>query len=52
MRSAKLIPLIAARKAKFFLHPDKIPKDLNEDQSLLLKTIWDVIQESADKEGL
>ena len=45
-------PSIAARKAKFFLHPDKIPKDLNEDQSLLLKTIWDVIQESADKEGL
>eukprot|EP00580_Thalassiosira_gravida_P005917 CAMPEP_0201652776 /NCGR_PEP_ID=MMETSP0493-20130528/44653_1 /ASSEMBLY_ACC=CAM_ASM_000838 /TAXON_ID=420259 /ORGANISM="Thalassiosira gravida, Strain GMp14c1" /LENGTH=305 /DNA_ID=CAMNT_0048129301 /DNA_START=115 /DNA_END=1032 /DNA_ORIENTATION=- len=25
----------ALRKAKFFLHPDKLPKDLTEDQSLL-----------------
>lgn len=32
--------------AKFFLHPDKLPKDLNGDQSLLFKTIWDVLQES------
>jgi len=33
----------ALRKAKFFLHPDKLPKDLTENQSLLFKTIWDVI---------
>ena len=36
----------AARKAKFFLHPDKLPNDLSEDQKTLFKTIWDVVQES------
>jgi len=35
----------ATRKAKFFLHPDKLPKDLTENQTLLLKTIWDVLQD-------
>ena len=35
----------AARKAKFFLHPDKLPKDLNENQTILFKTIWDVLQD-------
>ncbi|KAL3783908.1 hypothetical protein HJC23_007646 [Cyclotella cryptica] len=36
----------AVRKAKFFLHPDKLPRDLTENQSLLFKAIWNVIQES------
>ena len=36
----------AVRKAKFFLHPDKLPKDLTENQTLLFKTIWDVLQDS------
>jgi len=35
----------AVRKAKFFLHPDKLPKDLTENQTLLFKTIWNVIQD-------
>lgn len=39
----------AARKAKFFLHPDKLPKDLTENQTTLFKSIWDVIQESEAK---
>jgi hypothetical protein len=36
----------ANRKAKFFLHPDKLPNDLTENQKFLFKTIWDVISES------
>jgi len=35
----------AARKAKFFLHPDKLPKDLTENQTILFSTIWNVIAE-------
>ena len=35
----------AVRKAKFFLHPDKLPKDLTDNQTLLFKTIWDVLQD-------
>ena len=35
----------AVRKMKFFTHPDKLPEDLTESQTLLFKTIWDVIQE-------
>ena len=35
----------AVRKAKFFLHPDKLPKDLTEKQSTLFKSIWDTLQE-------
>ena len=38
-----------ARKAKFFLHPDKLPKDLSDDQTLLFKTVWDVITEQESK---
>lgn len=34
----------AVRKAKFFLHPDKLPKDLTDNQSLLFKTLWYVVQ--------
>jgi len=32
----------AVRKIKFFLHPDKLPKDLTEGQAFLCKTLWDV----------
>ena len=39
----------AARKAKFFLHPDKLPSDLTENQTILFKSIWDIIQESEAK---
>ena len=36
---------LAVRKAKFFLHPDKLPKDLTNDQTLLFKTLWGVLLE-------
>jgi len=39
--------LKAVRKAKFFLHPDKLPKDLTDNQSTLFKTLWDVIHEKS-----
>ena len=38
----------AVRKAKFFLHPDKLPKDLTENQTLLFKTIWDVLADRSE----
>ena len=36
----------AVRKAKFFLHPDKLPNDLTENQVFVLKSVWDVVQEA------
>jgi len=36
------------RNAKFFLHPDKLPKDLTENQTLVFKTLWDVIAEQEE----
>ena len=36
----------ASRKSKLFLHPDKLPNDLTENQDVLFKAIWNVIQES------
>jgi hypothetical protein len=38
----------AVRKMRFFLHPDRLPKDFNEQQTLLCRTLWDVISESWD----
>ena len=38
----------AVRKMRFFLHPDRLPKDFNEHQTLLCRTLWDVISESWD----
>lgn len=35
-----------ARKCKIFLHPDKWPTDLNDDQKFLLQSMWDVFGES------
>jgi hypothetical protein len=36
-----------ARRCKIFLHPDKWPTNLCDDQRFLLQSIWDVFQESA-----
>jgi len=32
----------AVRKLRFFLHPDKLPRDLNEEQSFMCKMLWDI----------
>ena len=33
----------AVRKIRFFLHPDRLPKDLNAEQSFAVKMLWDII---------
>lgn len=35
----------ATRKAKFFLHPYKLPHDLTVKQTQLFRTIWNELQE-------
>ena len=39
----------SVRKVRFFLHPDKLPKDLTEDQSFLCKLLWDVINDAFEE---
>jgi len=36
----------AVRKMRFFLHPDRLPKDFNDQQQLLCRTLWDVMTEA------
>merc|ERR1719491_570021 len=36
----------AMKKVKLFLHPDKLPRDLTDDQTLLLTTMWEVLMKS------
>jgi hypothetical protein len=38
----------AVRKMRFFLHPDRLPKDFTEQQSVLCRTLWDTISDSWD----
>jgi len=39
----------AVRRSKLFIHPDKLPNDLTEKQTLLFRTIWDVVQDQEMK---
>mmetsp|Transcript_425 Transcript_425/g.607 ORF Transcript_425/g.607 Transcript_425/m.607 type:complete len:695 (-) Transcript_425:1931-4015(-) len=32
----------AVRKLRFFLHPDKLPRDLDEEQTFTCKMLWDI----------
>jgi hypothetical protein len=43
--------LPAVRKMKFFLHPDKLPHDFSEKQSLLCKVIWEVTADAVEAEN-
>jgi hypothetical protein len=36
----------AVRKLRFFLHPDKLPRDLTEEQLFMCKLLWDVTNDS------
>ena len=38
------------RKLKFFLHPDKLPKDFNDDQSFLCKLLWDIVNDAQQQQ--
>lgn len=41
---AKLKKMV--RKIRFFLHPDKLPHDLNEEQKFMVKMLWDVTNDA------
>mmetsp|Transcript_44522 Transcript_44522/g.45161 ORF Transcript_44522/g.45161 Transcript_44522/m.45161 type:complete len:115 (-) Transcript_44522:161-505(-) len=34
------------RKCRFFLHPDKLPHDLTDDQRFMCSLLWDIINDS------
>ena len=36
----------SVRKLRFFLHPDKLPRDLNEEQQFMCKMLWDVTSDA------
>lgn len=36
----------AVKKLRFFLHPDKLPRDLNEEQLFVCKMLWDVTSDA------
>ena len=36
----------ALRKLRFFLHPDKLPRDLTKEQTFMCKMLWDVISDA------
>lgn len=34
------------RKLRFFLHPDKLPRDFSEEQTYICKMLWDIISDA------
>lgn len=36
----------AVRKLRFFLHPDKLPRDLTSEQSYMCKMLWDITSDA------
>lgn len=36
----------AIRRIRFFLHPDKLPRDLGAEQSFAVKMLWDVTSDA------
>jgi hypothetical protein len=34
------------RKLRFFLHPDKLPKDLNAEQEFMCRMLWDIVSDA------
>jgi hypothetical protein len=36
----------AVRRLRFFLHPDKLPRDLDEQQAFMAKMLWDITNDS------
>ncbi|KAL3940597.1 MAG: hypothetical protein SGARI_000904, partial [Bacillariaceae sp.] len=39
----------SVRKLRFFLHPDKLPRDLNEEQTFMTKMLWDVTSDAFEE---
>ena len=36
----------AVRKLRFFLHPDKLPRDLTDEQQFVCKLLWDITNDA------
>jgi hypothetical protein len=36
----------AVKKIRFFLHPDKLAKDMNPEQQFMTKMLWDVTSDA------
>jgi len=36
----------AVRKIRFFLHPDKLPRDLDPEQQFMVKMLWDITSDA------
>jgi len=36
----------SVRKIRFFLHPDKLPHDLDEEQKFMVKMLWDITSDA------
>jgi len=47
LEEAKLKKMV--RRVRFFLHPDKLPHDLSEEQGFLCKLLWDVINDAFEE---
>ena len=39
----------AVRKIRFFLHPDKLPRDVTEGQMYVCKLLWDVTSDALEE---
>ena len=39
----------AVRKIRFFLHPDKLPRDLNAEQQFMVKMLWDITSDAFEE---
>ena len=37
------------KKLRFFLHPDKLPRDLNPEQEFICKMLWDIINDANEE---
>ena len=37
------------KKLRFFLHPDKLPKDLTSDQSFMCRMLWDITSDALEE---
>ena len=36
----------AVKKLRFVLHPDKLPRDLTEEQTYMCRMIWDIVSDA------
>jgi len=39
------------RKLRFFLHPDRLPRDLSDEQAMVCKLLWDVTSDAWESYG-